>query len=174
MGKWCVHASLFIFYQIIIKVAGIQDRHKSLWIVFKTQIMVAQYVHVDPFGRGFDTRQRLAISYRLIVRRLALPVWHCRGTLYGSLEQNYRFVPPSAVVQAWHLVIPKPALPAFVFRTWKTKFKFFDTFDRGFCTVDKLFAPGKLLKVVHRGKQFSNVHLNQDCSKIGDQYGPPV
>ena len=30
MGKWCLHASLFIFYQIIIKVAGNQDRHKSL------------------------------------------------------------------------------------------------------------------------------------------------
>ena len=30
MGKWCLHASLFIFYRIIIKVAGNQDRHKSL------------------------------------------------------------------------------------------------------------------------------------------------
>ena len=30
MGKWCLHASLFIFYQIIIKVAGNQDSHKSL------------------------------------------------------------------------------------------------------------------------------------------------
>ena len=29
MGKWCLHASLFIFYQIIRKVAGNQDRHKS-------------------------------------------------------------------------------------------------------------------------------------------------
>ena len=29
MGKWCLHASLFIFYQIIIKVAGHQDRYKS-------------------------------------------------------------------------------------------------------------------------------------------------
>ena len=29
MGKWCHHASLFIFYQTIIKVAGNQDRHKS-------------------------------------------------------------------------------------------------------------------------------------------------
>ena len=29
MGKCCLHASLFIFNQIIIKVAGIQDRHKS-------------------------------------------------------------------------------------------------------------------------------------------------
>ena len=29
MGKWCLHASSFIFYQIIIKVTGNQDRHKS-------------------------------------------------------------------------------------------------------------------------------------------------
>ena len=29
MGKWCLHASSFIFDQIIIKVAGSQGRHKS-------------------------------------------------------------------------------------------------------------------------------------------------
>ena len=29
MGKWCRHASLFIFDRIIIKVAGNEDRHKS-------------------------------------------------------------------------------------------------------------------------------------------------
>ena len=29
MGKWCLHASSFIFDQIIIKVAGNQDKHKS-------------------------------------------------------------------------------------------------------------------------------------------------
>ena len=29
--KWCLHASLFIFDRIIIKVAGKQDRHKSLF-----------------------------------------------------------------------------------------------------------------------------------------------
>ena len=29
MGKWCLHASSFIFDWIIIKVAGYQDRHKS-------------------------------------------------------------------------------------------------------------------------------------------------
>ena len=29
MGKWCIHASSFIFDRIIIKVAGNQDRHKS-------------------------------------------------------------------------------------------------------------------------------------------------
>ena len=30
MGKCCLHANSFIFDQIIIKVAGNQDRHKSL------------------------------------------------------------------------------------------------------------------------------------------------
>ena len=29
MGKWCLHASSFIFYRIIIKVAGNKDRHKN-------------------------------------------------------------------------------------------------------------------------------------------------
>ena len=29
MGKWCLHASSFIFDRIIIKVAGNQERHKS-------------------------------------------------------------------------------------------------------------------------------------------------
>ena len=29
MGKWCLHASSFIFDRIIIIVAGNQDRHKS-------------------------------------------------------------------------------------------------------------------------------------------------
>ena len=29
MGKWCLHACVFIFDRIIIKVAGNQDRHKS-------------------------------------------------------------------------------------------------------------------------------------------------
>ena len=29
MGKCCLHASSFVFYRIIIKVAGHQDRHKS-------------------------------------------------------------------------------------------------------------------------------------------------
>ena len=30
MGKWCLHASSFIFNRIVITVAGNQDRHKSL------------------------------------------------------------------------------------------------------------------------------------------------
>ena len=30
MEKWCLHASSLIFYRIIIKVAGNQDRHESL------------------------------------------------------------------------------------------------------------------------------------------------
>ena len=34
MGKWCLHASLFFFDQIIINVAGNQDRHKLSQIRF--------------------------------------------------------------------------------------------------------------------------------------------
>ena len=30
MGKWCLHASLFIFDQVFVKLAGNQDRHKIL------------------------------------------------------------------------------------------------------------------------------------------------
>ena len=33
MGKWCLHASSFMFDRIIITVAGNQDRHKS-WVEF--------------------------------------------------------------------------------------------------------------------------------------------
>ena len=48
-------------------------------------------------------------------------------------------------------------------------FKLFDTFVRGFSTADKLLALGQLLKVVHGGKEFSNVHSNQDFPKGGGQ-----
>ena len=44
----------------------------------------------------------------------------------------------------------------------------FDTFDRSFSTAGKLFGLGQLLKVVHEGKEFSNIHSNQDFSKTGD------
>ena len=63
-------------------------------------------------------------------------------------------------------IIHKPAPPAFVFRNWETKFKFFDTFYRGFSTA-VLFALGQLLKVFHGGKIFSNVHSNQDFPGTG-------
>ena len=42
----------------------------------------------------------------------------------------------------------------------------FDNFDSGFNTADKLFALGQLLKVVNGGKEFSNVHSNQDFSRL--------
>ena len=74
----------------------------------------------------------------------------------------------SAVVQAWDLVILKPAPAAFVFRNWKTKFQFFDTFDKGFITADKLFELWQLLNMIHGVKEFSNVHSIQDFPKTGE------
>ena len=74
----------------------------------------------------------------------------------------------SAVVQAWDLVILKVAPPAFVFRNWETKFKFFDNFDRGYITADKLIALGQLLNVVH------GVKNSQMCiqTKTSPRWGP--
>ena len=59
---------------------------------------------------------------------LALPIWHCMGTLQGSLEQNYLFVllEVSQFSNLSHLL--------FVFQNWETKLKFFDTFYWGFST----------------------------------------
>ena len=84
--------------------------------------------------------RRLGCFWTKTRSTLALPIWHCRGTFYGSLEQNYLFVPPSTVVQAWDLVIPKPVPPTFVFQKIGNQVQIFDTFDRGFNTADKLFA----------------------------------
>ena len=52
MGKWCLHASSFIFDQIVIKVAGNQDRHKSSdEFDFGPLVSMA---HLYVFEMGFD------------------------------------------------------------------------------------------------------------------------
>ena len=48
MGKWCLHASSFIFDGIFIKVAGNQDTHKGS-DVFKTGPLVSM-AHLYVFG----------------------------------------------------------------------------------------------------------------------------
>ena len=73
---------------------------------------------------------------------------------------------PSAVIQAWGLVILKPAPAAFV--ELGNQVPIFDTFDRGFIMADKLFELGQLLNVVHRDKEPENVLSNQDFPKTGD------
>ena len=64
MGKWCLHASSFIFDRIIIKVAGNQDRHKSL----------------DEFDFG------------LLVSKVGLHVFYMRFDL-GTLDSGERSLP---------------------------------------------------------------------------------
>ena len=46
MGKWCLHASSFIFYRIIIKVAGNQDRHKSSDEFYFGPLVSMAHLHV--------------------------------------------------------------------------------------------------------------------------------
>ena len=80
----------------------------------------------------------------------------------------------SAVVQVWDLVILKPAPTAFVFRNWETKFQFFDTFDRGFITANKLFELGQMLNVVH-GVKNSQICIQTKTSprlEIIARWGP--
>ena len=58
-------------------------------------------------------------------------------------------------------------LKPLVFRNSETESNFFDNFNRGVSTADKLFALGHLLKVVQGGKIISNVHSNQDFPGTG-------
>ena len=53
MGKWCLHASSFIFDQVVIKVAGNQDRYKSSdeFVDFGPLVSMA---HLYVFEMRFD------------------------------------------------------------------------------------------------------------------------
>ena len=69
MGKWCLHASSFIFDRIIIKVAGNQDRHKSLdKFDFRPLVsMTHLYVFEMRFDLGtLDTGER-SLPFGLLV-----------------------------------------------------------------------------------------------------------
>ena len=86
MGKWCLHASSFIFYQIVIKVAGNQDRHKSSdEFDFGPLVSMAHlYVFEMRFDLGtLDSGER-SLPFGLLV-------WSC--IVFGNLlDQVYKFI----------------------------------------------------------------------------------
>ena len=93
MGKWCLHASLFIFDQIVIKFAGNQDRHKSSdKFHFGSLVSMAHlYVFLMRFDLGtLDSGERslpfglLVIFSAVLVVRVPFPfgVW---GRLWNSI-----------------------------------------------------------------------------------------
>ena len=59
MGKCCLHASSFNFYRIILKVAGNQDRHKSL----------------DEFDFGPDQTTHFGVTYPWMTKILHFRTW---------------------------------------------------------------------------------------------------
>ena len=59
MGKWCLHAGSFIFDRFIIKVAGNQDRHKSL----------------DEFDFGPDQTTHLGVTCPWMTKNLHFRTW---------------------------------------------------------------------------------------------------
>ena len=82
MRKWCLHASSFIFDQIIIKVAGNQDRHKSsdefdfgplvstahLFVFFEMRFDLSTLTQVsDRCPLGYLFIQKLSKSVRTIL-----------------------------------------------------------------------------------------------------------
>ena len=82
MGKWCLHASSFIFDRIIIKVAGNQDRHKSLdEFDFGPLVSMAHlYVFEMRFDLGtLDSGER-SLPFGLLVRDPNLALSFCHGS----------------------------------------------------------------------------------------------
>ena len=90
MGKWCLHASSFIFDRIIIKVAGNQDRHKSSdEFDFGPLVSMAHlYVFETRFDLGtLDSGER-SLPFGLLILYLTT-----------RLTQTFRFF------SVWHILI---------------------------------------------------------------------
>ena len=86
MGKLCLHASSFIFDQIVIKVAGNQDRHKSSdEFDFGPLVSMAHlYVFEMRFDLGtLDAGERSLPFGLLVYYKLRN---HRRSTTYFSLK----------------------------------------------------------------------------------------
>ena len=84
MGKWCLHASSFIFDQVVIKVAGNQDRHKSSdEFDFGPLVSMAHlYVFEMRFDLGtLDSGERSLPFGLLVIEK------------YGNLSLNYLEIP---------------------------------------------------------------------------------
>ena len=73
MGKWCLHASSFIFNRIIIKVAGNQDRHKSL----------------DEFDFGLDQTTHFGVIWLLNDKNLTLSNLNISEASWSILIKSY-------------------------------------------------------------------------------------
>ena len=93
MGKWCLHASSFIFDQIVIKVAGNQDRHKSSdEFDFGPLVSMAHlYVFEMRFDLGtLDSGER-SLPFGLLVYYLILKVYMISSKPSAFMLQNEIF-----------------------------------------------------------------------------------
>ena len=87
MGKWCLHASSFIFDGIIIKVAGNQDRHKSLdEFDFEPLVSMAHlYVFEMRFDLGILDSGERSLPFGLLVILTVPRRFFCCGSLLWDL-----------------------------------------------------------------------------------------
>ena len=89
MGKWCLHASSFIFDQIIIKVAGNQDRHKSSdeFDLGPLVSMAHLYVFEMRFDLGtLDSGERSLPFGLLVLQSLQWILFRCGVTIEPCLK----------------------------------------------------------------------------------------
>ena len=98
MGKWCLHAGSFIFDQIVIKVAGNQDRHKSSdEFDFGPLVSMAHlYVFEMRFDLGtLDSGER-SLPFGLLVFLIFFEVW-----ALCNVSDAWRHVGPRAFILRW-------------------------------------------------------------------------
>ena len=96
MGKWCLHASSFIFDRIIIKVAGNQDRHKSsgrVWILAESGHSFWSYLPLRDenftLSNEYLWSQQANLDHILCVSSLGCGKGSIR--FWGRLDQNSGF-----------------------------------------------------------------------------------
>ena len=91
MGKWCLQASMFIFYQIFVKLAGNQDRHKISnklefwldWIGSVTSELCALEGELN---------FQLTYMYNGISRSVVLSDENILGTLWAQLLLSFPLI----------------------------------------------------------------------------------
>ena len=93
MGKWCLHASSFIFDQIVIKVAGNQDRHKSLdEFDFGPLVSMAHlYVFEMRFDLGTLDSGEWSLPFGLLVFILA-DLFYSSGRRVRCVSNNTKYI----------------------------------------------------------------------------------
>ena len=98
MGKWCLYASEFIFYRILIKVACNQDRHKSsrrfdfgpLVSLVQLSLLRCLRHHIFPINKGHLEKNQIKDVFVLNMHRMK-PMAKASVMVVGVSNYNHPF-----------------------------------------------------------------------------------